>query len=452
MGQRRSFSRPVLSRCFAVENDAPDTVYGGVRHNLNAKIESESPTLAKISKSFTTRILKEISQRIPQSMDVTDYLEKFSASTRESDRPIGFLLGAGCAKSINNGGDPLIPDTKGMTRQIEESIRSEGQEEKWESILEIGDFDPADEINVEDILSLVRDLRPHAGDGEVRGLNSEELEYLENKIREEIIRMVDVDFPTNNTGYHSLTNWVKSIDRDKPVEVFTTNYDLLVEKSFENRSVPFFEGFVGGFEPFFDSHSVLNEELPTRWTRLWKIHGSINWKKDYSKDSLKIKKISSEDESDRAVIHPSHMKYDQSRKMPYLAYLDRLDAFLNKPDSTLFINGYSFGDQHLNEIILDGLRGPPSSQVFALMYSELDSYPNVQQLASREGDLSILAKDAGMIGTKRHEWKIIESDSPPENDTIGLEWNNVGGDQWKQTLTLGDFQEFGNLLESVIGR
>lgn len=385
-------------------------------------------------------------------MDITDHLERFSACIRESDRPIGFLLGAGCAKSIRIDGDSLVPDTKGMTRQIEEGIRSEGKGERWEAILEIGAFNPEDEINVEDILSLIRDLRPHAGDGEVRGLNSEELEYLENKICEEIIRMVDVEFPTNETGYHSLRNWVTSIDRDNPVEVFTTNYDLLVEKAFENRSIPFFDGFVGGVEPFFDSHSVLNEELPSRWTRLWKIHGSINWKKDDSNDSLKIKKISSEDESDRAVIHPSHMKYDQSRKMPYLAYLDRLDDFLNKSDSTLFINGYSFGDQHLNEIILDSLRGPPSSQVFALMHGKLDSYENVQRLASRESDLSILAEDAGIIGTRRHEWEIIESESPPEEDKIGLDWVNVGENQWKQTLTLGDFQEFGNLLESVIGR
>lgn len=385
-------------------------------------------------------------------MDVTDHLEQFSACLRESDRPIGFLFGAGCAKSIRDGEDPLVPDTKGMTRNIEETIIEDGKEQSWEDILEVGGFDSDDEINIENILSIIRELRPHAGDGELRGLTDDELEYLENTIREEIIEMVDVDFPTDDTGYHLLTSWVRSTDREKPVEIFTTNYDLLFEKAFEDRSVPFFDGFVGGYEPFFDSHSVLNEKLPPRWTRLWKIHGSINWKLDRSNGSIEIQKVSSEEEPNRAVIHPSHMKYDQSRKMPYRAYLDRLDKFLNKSKSILFIVGYSFGDQHLNEIILNALRGPPSSQAFALMYSELDRYQSAKNLASKEGDLSVLASDSGIIGTKRYEWDTVELDSPPEDDTTGMAWADIGENQWKQTLKIGDFQEFGNMLDSVIGR
>ena len=40
---------------------------------------------------------------------------------------------------------------------------------------------------------------------------------------------------------------------------------------------PHFDGFVGSREPFFDIASIEQDEIPRRWARLWKLHGSINW-------------------------------------------------------------------------------------------------------------------------------------------------------------------------------
>jgi hypothetical protein len=381
-------------------------------------------------------------------MDIREHLEQFSTSIRGNERPIGVLLGAGCAKSVRVEGSPLIPDTEGMTTTIEEQIREDGRSESWERIHTVGDF--GEDVNIEDILNLVRDLRPHAGSGEIRGLDREELTYLENTICEEIINLVDVELP-DESGYHNLSRWMSSIKREKPVEVFTTNYDLLLEQSFEKHKIPFFDGFVGGNRPFFDSYSVLNDELPSRWNRLWKIHGSVNWASDESGESIEIWRSHS-DEENTAVIHPSHMKYSQSRKMPYLAYLDRLKQFLNKPEGVLFVVGYSFRDQHLNETIVDGLQGPPSTQVFAFLYSELDEYSNAKELAKKSSDLSVFAEDAGIVGTQRQEWEHRESDSNPEDDAIGLRWVDEEENQWRQQFTLGDFQEFGRFLGSVIGR
>ena len=54
------------------------------------------------------------------------------------------------------------------------------------------------------------------------------------------------------------------------------------------------------------------------------------------------------------VIHPSYMKYQESRRMPYLAMVDRLRAFLKQPTSTLILCGYSFRDEHVNEVYRDG--------------------------------------------------------------------------------------------------
>lgn len=381
-------------------------------------------------------------------MNVKDHLELFTTTVRGSDRPIGMLLGAGCATSVRPDGEPLIPGTEGMTDHIAQQIEEDGRSELWDQIISIGDFD--DDTNIEAILNLVRDLRPHVGDGEIRGLDAEELAYLEKTICSEIIELVDKDLP-EESGYDNLAKWIASIEREHPLEVFTTNYDLLIEQAFEKYNVPYFDGFVGARRPFFDSYSVLNDDLPSRWHRLWKIHGSINWTSDSSETSVQIWRSQSNKDEDTAVIHPSHLKYNQSRKMPYLAYLDRLKQFLNTPESVLFVNGYSFGDQHLNETITDGLQGPASTQVFAFLFRELDEYPKAKRLAKNHSDIAVFAEDAGIIGTQKAEWITTESTSGRESDAIGVEWETTDDDSLQQKFTLGDFQSFGRLLGSVLG-
>jgi hypothetical protein len=146
------------------------------------------------------------------------------------------------------------------------------------------------------------------------------------------------------------------------------------------------------------------------------------------------------------------MKYNQSRKMPYLAYLDRLKQFLNTPESVLFVNGYSFGDQHLNETITGGLQGPASTQVFAFLYSELDEYPKAQTLAKNHSDIAVFAEDAGIIGTREETWTTTDSSSDKKSDRIGVKWESSDDDDsMQQKFTLGNFQSLGKLLGSVVG-
>lgn len=82
-------------------------------------------------------------------MNIRKHLEQFSASIRGNERPVGMLLGAGCAKSVWADGSPLIPDMSGMTTAVEEQIRDEGYSESWERIHTIGEFDEED-ANIED--------------------------------------------------------------------------------------------------------------------------------------------------------------------------------------------------------------------------------------------------------------------------------------------------------------
>ncbi len=71
-----------------------------------------------------------------------------------------------------------------------------------------------------------------------------------------------------------------------------------------------------------------------------KLHGSYKWK--------------SSDGSDRMVI--GRNKKDQMEKEPILNYyLDCFKKVLSMPDIKLFVIGYGFGDEHINEIIADSI-------------------------------------------------------------------------------------------------
>jgi hypothetical protein len=117
--------------------------------------------------------------------------------------------------------------------------------------------------NLEDVLTYIRSMKDvSTGGGNVRGFTETELVTLETEICNKIAISVTKDLPDGENSYRRFSRWVSSIDRAVPVEIFTTNYDLLLEQALEEQSVPFFDGFSGSRYPFFDIHSVEENELP----------------------------------------------------------------------------------------------------------------------------------------------------------------------------------------------
>lgn len=373
----------------------------------------------------------------------------------QDKKPLGLLLGAGCPYSVKDESDNcLIPDIRGLTEIVKGNVCRD-YEAHWSKIYSQLEDDGCTEPNIEKILSHVRGLSEYAGTGEVRGLNKAVLIELENKICDEIKKCVRKALPDNSTSYHKLAAWIGSIDRSFPIEIFTTNYDLLIEQALEDHLIPFYDGFVGSRKPFFDPYTIEHDNLPPQWARLWKIHGSINWRSDIGDHTLEHKwnvwRTNAQDGGD-VVIHPSHLKYEQSRKMPYLAMMDRLRKFLSTPSSALIIVGYSFNDKHLNDVIFQGLQGTPTAAVFALMYGQLESYSNALSLAKKRGNLSIIAQNGAVIGTKEELWKQIE-EQPDTNFPGIVEWNKEpDNDLFNANFLLGDFNYFGTFLQDISGK
>jgi hypothetical protein len=320
----------------------------------------------------------------------------------------------------------LIPDIAGMTEQIASIFAASDQKQTFKALLSTF---PDKSANIEELLSRTRALAAVADAGPVHGLDANSLAQLDITISDAIARLVGVTLPEAATPHRSLAAWASSAIRSAPVELFTTNYDLLFEQALERVGVPYFDGFVGSHRPFFDAAAVDRDELPTRWLRLWKLHGSIHWRRD---SDGRVYRTFVGDSSSPSLIHPSHLKYDESRKMPYLAMIDQLRSFLRKRRATIVICGYSFGDEHLEDVLLQELEGNPTAAAFALMHGTLGGYPTAVALAERRPNLSVMAEDAAVIGTQRGDW-MPDKDGKP----VAVE--------------IGDFSKLGMLLAEMSG-
>ena len=376
-------------------------------------------------------------------------------SLAHDKRPLGLFLGAGCPVSIKVSGKPLIPDIAGITKIVHEELaKSKECKDSFKRICEILHSDGYATPNIEEILGYIRSLKHVAGKETVRGVTGGDLEKLDQTLCSLIVTIVDKKLLSPQTAYHQVAAWIGSRSRTEPIEIFTTNYDLLMEQALEENRVPYFDGFIGSRHTFFDPHAMEEDELPARWARLWKLHGSINWCQD---DQGVVSRNGNFEKNDyRRVIHPSHLKYDQSRRMPYLAMIDRLRAFIKQPSAVLVICGYSFRDEHLNEVLIQGLQGNPSAIAFSLMFGALENYKKAIDKAVTRTNLSLLAENAAVISGKKDEWISGELTSSAQK-SIAVDWlddkpSGKEGTKFKKSIfKLGDFEHLGSFLADLIG-
>jgi hypothetical protein len=211
---------------------------------------------------------------------------------------------------------------------------------------------------------------------------------------------------------------------------------LLFEQALERAKTPYFDGFAGANEPFFDPSSVANNDLPSRWTRLWKLHGSLGWKSNARNEVIR-----SGEPTASHLVFPEHLKYDQTQKAPYAALFDRLRAFLMLPDTLLLAAGFSFADAHIAARIDECLSANPSASVFAFQFGMLEKELCACDIASRRANMSVYSPDGAMINGIIARW--LPGD-PPTRD-----WGPIRAGFWDAlpdsttpVFVLGDFQRF----------
>jgi hypothetical protein len=323
----------------------------------------------------------------------------------------------------SDNGQPLIPDIDGITKAVRDALANCKECSPLLKMLD-GHFskDGRSDVNVEQMLSHFRALRAVAGNDSVRGLSAASLDKLDEKVCQTIHELADKTLPSTETPYHRVASWAGAVPRENPVEIFTTNYDLLVEQAFEEHRVPYFDGFAGVRKPFFDIRAMEEDKLPPRWARLWKLHGSINW---YQVPSEGVCRGATNEKGLKRVIHPSHLKYEESRRMPYLAMIDRLRAFLKQPTAALVICGHSFRDEHINEVLVQGLQSTQTAIAFALLFDEMAEYPQAVKLARERSNLSLLARDGAVISGSEAKWPEKDAESVSEDTGRWVVWTPI---------------------------
>lgn len=318
------------------------------------------------------------------SHDPEEFVESLSSKLSSRSRHVCVFLGAGAASAC---GLPTID-------KLEEEVSTALEGETYE------DFERQRENqNLEEILSRLRKIASLANDGqEIDGLSCEEADDLDERICQEIVCSLGLD-GTDTEPMEDFARWAQRVDYHRPLEIFTVNYDLLIENSFDDNGIPYFDGFTGNLNARFKTSLVegTNEEkddkISSDFVRLWKLHGSVNW----STKNGRIVRLGRPIENESAsAIYPSHTKYNKSRRVPFLVLQDRFRRALHEKETLLLISGYSFEDQHLNEIIFDAAMNRPRSEFIAFCYSGIPDQlaeralklPNLQALGPDEAYLS----------------------------------------------------------------
>jgi len=365
---------------------------------------------------------------------------------------IGFFFGAGTSCALG------VPNVEMLTTGIEAKLTGDFLANFKLVKADLETNITTRKVNIEDILNQIRRIRELTGETAkvYEGVSGENAKLLDKEICTVIYDIIaDKENVANIDNTKKFFAWLSLLNRDYSKEVFTTNYDLIIEKSLEASQIPYFDGFVGSYEPFFWQESidqfVSKNDLTQNWIRLWKIHGSLSWfwKEDLKTNSQKIIRIGKidniKDEDNELVIYPSKEKYDSSKKQPFIAYFDRLKNYLLSGELLFVFTGYSFSDQHINEIIFNCLR--QNNRLTALVFFFQDTeVENLHKQTSSYLNLNVFGPTKAIINGNLGEWEYTLTDLKP-NEKSDSYWNKTDS-----KFTLGDFNQLVNFFITNSGK
>jgi hypothetical protein len=187
--------------------------------------------------------------------DVFRAADELRAQLASNERRLSFLFGAGSSMAVG------LPGIQQLTAQVAKELNGEKQQEQFKAI----SADLSAGANVEQILDRVRLYREVIGGQPTREFckitGPVEARELDMAICRAISSSVRRPGVPPGEPHLIFSQWLHAlhIRRDWPIEVFTTNYDILFEEAFETTGVPFFDGFVGAVNPFFAPECIESE-------------------------------------------------------------------------------------------------------------------------------------------------------------------------------------------------
>ena len=196
----------------------------------------------------------------------------------------------------------------------------------------------------------------------------------------------------------------------KRVNIFTLNYDTLVEQATDATGVVLLDGFVGKQRQVFRPESYEQDlyfpgdttegrvHRSDRVLHLYKLHGSITWRSQTPSvdNPYGVQHVPfAPNEGHPLLIYPTPAKYGETLGHPYSELFRRFANALVRPQSVLFVIGYGFGDEHVNAIIRQALAVPS----FTLVIVDPNPQSEFVQTLRKQKDRRIWIIQGSKMGT-----------------------------------------------------
>ncbi len=348
---------------------------------------------------------------------------------------LSFLIGAGCSSFLK--GNPK--------EEIGVPIMSELAREFYDEVI-----DDADKQYITGTLKIKIDEEPFSGNLEKfmevlhsylfllesQGADTNDIDALILKVTGFLLKKcVNKDNNLKHTEVVDLYSlfYKKLIYRDSNLSktnIFTTNYDLYSETALDKLGVLYTNGFTGLVERYFNptvfnyAYAEQMELSNNKWNvidnfiYLYKIHGSINWVESNAENHLfKVKEMQLPDENAKSVmIYPTPMKQVASFASPYSDLFREFQKKLMQDKNVLIVIGYSFSDEHINNLIYQALTIPN----FRLIIFQNSERENIQQLIKlNDPRIWIIGGEDG--DKKVHYFDYVVNDLLPDIDQEKIE-------------------------------
>jgi hypothetical protein len=348
------FTKDEIKQITGTDQEIEDDLLQTINEDIS-KIAIEDTTKPFISK------LKE------KVKDYSERLNKYLLSPN-----LNFLIGTGCslyagAEPINKGSneyDEILDVLKGkLTGDLQGSIESL----------------KSSTIRIEQKLDKLSKIECYYRDIINNSVMLGDVKECISKIKEKFLKtcILKINYSTDNIEPHIM--FIKRIVSRPPelnkVNIFTLNYDILLEKACEYSEVFCNNGFTGFHSRYFspssfDLNLYLKSTKPKLFSKalnLFKLHGSVSWLSTeqnplnpYGMTEIQIS--SSEDvifeRIKDCIIYPIQTKKSHSLDLPYSELFRQFIENLHRETSTLIIIGYSFLDEHINDLIANALLRP----------------------------------------------------------------------------------------------
>ena len=202
------------------------------------------------------------------------------------------------------------------------------------------------------------------------------------------------------------------------LQLFTTNYDRLLEAGADVAGLRLVDRFVGALSPVFRTSRIdvdLHYDPPgirgePRYlegvARFTKLHGSVDWL-DHdgairrvglpfgATDTRPYLAVPGVDQIDvtRMMIYPNAAKDRETASYPYVELFRDFAVSLCRPNSTLVCYGYGFGDEHINRVIEDMLTIPSTHLVVVSYDDPLGRIMHTYEKLGRHAQVTLVIGD-----------------------------------------------------------